>query len=333
MTTIKSNPVISILRVLSMMLIILAHLSTYLNYGILTQIFNVGVFSFLFISGYLYSNKKINNNIKWIYSRFRKICIPLYIYIIFIILSAVLLKQTNLKYIFVYFINLQGLGFIIHKINFNLLPGTSHLWFLTVLMFCYFLTILMKKIERNYLKSMKSFLLFLLTAVIIHCITSFLGITLNYFIIYFIGYFLGRYLTDLSTKNYFLITLFMVLAMILRLTGKYNFDGTILYNEIIVMLTQDVLSIWIFLSLFFIHEKYPVLFEKTANLKGVILFDNLSYYIYLVHYTFLTGYFSVSYLTTNKILGILYFIVLSFLSAIILKKLSTGCTSCKLLRE
>lgn len=326
----KVNPVISLFRVISMAFVILAHLSTYLNYGILTQILNVGVFSFLLISGYLYSNKSIDNSIKWLHSRFMKICIPLYIYIIFIIFSGVLLKEGTfkIKYVFVYFLNLQGTGFIIHNLNLNLLPGTGHLWFLTVLMFCYFLTIIMKKLEKNHLKSKSSFLILLSAAFLIHCITSFFGIILNYFIIYFIGYFLGKYCKNISKKNYLLFTLVMLLAMALRLGSRHYLDNTVIYSEIIVMATHNILSIWMFLSLYFLHEKYPVIIEETAKLKVVIFFDNLSYYIYLTHYVFLTGYFSVCFITSNKIIGIGLFIVFSLVSSMLL---CAGCAGFKLL--
>ena len=76
------NNAISVIRVLSMMMILLCHLFMWLNIDMLAMLFNVGVEVFLLISGYLYSNREIGAPIEFIKKRWIKICIPLYIFFI-----------------------------------------------------------------------------------------------------------------------------------------------------------------------------------------------------------------------------------------------------------
>ena len=69
------NYCISILRVLGMLFIILCHIASWLDIAFLEQFFNYGVYIFLFISGFLYANKEINNHSKWFLTRVKKMLI------------------------------------------------------------------------------------------------------------------------------------------------------------------------------------------------------------------------------------------------------------------
>ena len=56
---------------------------------------------------------------------------------------------------------------------------------------------------------------------------------------------------------------------------------------IIVIYQQSILALWIFIEIYFIMNKL----KKDSNKKSKIIlyFDNLSFYIYIVHIMFMTG--------------------------------------------
>ena len=57
-TAITKNYSISILRVVGMFSIVFCHFFSWLGFSFLSQFLNFGVYLFLFISGFLYANKK-----------------------------------------------------------------------------------------------------------------------------------------------------------------------------------------------------------------------------------------------------------------------------------
>ena len=86
---------ISFVRCISMIFIILCHVFQYFDKEIAWWL-NVGVQLFLFISGWLYSNKKIDNYKKFYLKEFIKILLPYYLYILIItILLFLLLYEKN----------------------------------------------------------------------------------------------------------------------------------------------------------------------------------------------------------------------------------------------
>ena len=79
----KRDVSIQLIRILSMFLIIIGcHLISEFGNDILKkagQIFNVGVYIFLFISGYLYGDKIIKNKKKWYFKRLKRILIMFFL--------------------------------------------------------------------------------------------------------------------------------------------------------------------------------------------------------------------------------------------------------------
>ena len=79
---------ISCIRVVATLLIILCHVVQEYNNSILAmtgQIFNVGVIIFFFMSGFLYGDKEITNVGKWISNRFVRLMLPIYIFLIYLL--------------------------------------------------------------------------------------------------------------------------------------------------------------------------------------------------------------------------------------------------------
>ena len=152
------NSVIVLTRFLPMVFIILCHIIYYYEFipgnMALVQVFNVGVYIFLIISGYLYGGKFISNFKNWILKRWSKIVIPVIILVIIDIMLLLLAGET-IKPIsfFFYALNIQGLSTISNNIfsKLNLsIANLGTLWFTTIIMVCYCLVpILQKQIKEK----------------------------------------------------------------------------------------------------------------------------------------------------------------------------------------
>ena len=107
----KKDFVIQITRIVAMFMIIICHLvqefdNRYIQ--MTSQFFNVGVFIFILISGYLYGTKKIENPKEWLKNRFFKIMIPVYVFMIFIFGWEILVQHHfKIKYVLIYLFDLQ----------------------------------------------------------------------------------------------------------------------------------------------------------------------------------------------------------------------------------
>ena len=108
----KKDINIQIIRIIAMFFILFCHFANEMGntYGnILGQFFNVGVFIFLIISGYLYGKKEIKNTYQWYLKRFFRIFIPLWIWTIIVnMIYVVKGQEVSIIGIISYIFNLQG---------------------------------------------------------------------------------------------------------------------------------------------------------------------------------------------------------------------------------
>lgn len=311
---------IVLLRLIGMLMIIGCHLSTYFGIGALGQILNVGVQLFLFISGWIYSEYTITDGKKWIVKRWMRICIPMYIWGSFIYILEMGIKKSsgNLLGLLFCLFNLQGLPFLAKGTDSYLLSGINHLWFLTPLMLCYLLTLIVKKVKREMTK--KDFILFCVIGTFGVILLAYAGIYIEYIFIYFLGYFLKKLWKQHTNKQYFWLTAFFMIAMAVRLAGRQFLDGTIAYDTIITSLTHNVLAIWIFGTVKWLGTKTDCI-RELANNRIIGYFEGLSYYIYIVHYYFLVDAFGLKRITQQTALQMLLFVILVYVSAVLVRKL------------
>lgn len=120
---------ISIIRLISMIMIISCHILQGLNNNFAFWI-NTGVQLFFFVSGFLYGKKKISNIKEFYKKRMEKILFPyIIVFIISLLLEFVLLKrQYSLKKIFGCIIGFGGFTG-----NISIL---SHTWFVSYILLC-----------------------------------------------------------------------------------------------------------------------------------------------------------------------------------------------------
>lgn len=311
---------IVLLRLIGMLMIIGCHLCTYFRIGILGHILDVGIQLFLFISGWIYSNYYITDGKQWIAKRWARICIPMYIWVAFVYVIEIGIKKSseNLWGLLFCLFDLQGLPFLVKGTDSYLLSGLNHLWFLTALMLCYLLTPAVKKIKREMTK--KDFVLFCIVGTLGIVLLAYAGIYVEYIFIYFLGYFLAKLWKQHTNRQYFLLTIIFIIAMIIRLAGRYFWDGTIAYDVIIAGLTDNVLAIWIFGTVKWLGTKTEFIGEL-ANNRVIRYFEGLSYYIYIVHYYFLVDDFGLRRITEQTAFQMLLFVILVYVSAVLVRKL------------
>lgn len=311
------NNNISIIRVLAMISIIIGHWCNWMHIN-LYQFGGIGVEIFLFISGYLYSNKKLNKG--WLKSRWIKLLPPVWI------MAAIVSVFYFFKYpfkdviirLFLYLTGFQGIGFIFNSIQLPGFEGLGQTWFITVILFCYVCLSLVKKIEQKYNLDIiiSHYHLALIISIIVLTFVNYLGIQLSYLLQFFIGYYAGKiYETKNKAKTWVNITFISLLLGVFRILTHRAIDGTILYDNVIATLSFNVISIWIILSVVILLDRNKVTTKLVANSKIWKHFDNLSYYLYISHYPFIVGPYAVWNFLDSKFLCTLFFILISLIMA------------------
>ena len=313
----RNDNAVSLARVIGMLMIVTCHLFSFCGVTALAQVFNVGVELFLLISGYLYANKKIGNSGHFIKMRWRKLCIPMYLWVIVILPLNLISNKSSLVSILVYAFNIQGLGTLFWK--FKTLPtliGAGHLWFLTVIMICYLLLVPIKYVERKLVcTSRKIVWLSFVLLVVLDIALIFVGIQIGYFICYFLGYVIGKQDGPLKLIKFSFTSIIMVISMGLRIIGKIYMDDTIIYNKGIAVLTHIILALWIFRLVQLLAEKLGTLTVRVSSSKIWKWLEKESFFIYLTHYAFLVGPFCVVGISPNRVFQIAVFVVCTVLSA------------------
>lgn len=316
------NHTISLIRVIGMVMIICCHLFSWLGISALSQLFNVGIFVFLIISGWLYSNKEIDKPLIWLKRRWEKLCIPIIIWMILVSAYSVIVHHEYPSGIEVIILtlNLQGIAWV-----FTILPkmgsygtaliGLSHLWFVTVIFICYVLVVAVKNKE-SYIKRHNTLICYCSLFALI--IAAFLGINLIYFICFFIGYAVGQGNKQFKKRQVIFSTLIMIISLVVRLISKKYIDGTVLYDTIVVGISHTILALWIFLIVSYIGNTSSVV-DALSKSKIIRYFDVNSYFIYITHYFFLSTTFGLKELSAPLSCQLLLFCVLSFITALLLK--------------
>lgn len=283
----KRNISVQLIRIVAMFMIILDHLLSLMNFplkSIIVQVTNSGVLIFLFLSGYLFGKKKIDNLAKWYIRRIIRICIPMWIFMIVdFIIEYVMWGYFEVKNIFVYLFNLQG-------IFGGNIAGAS-LWFLTLIMLCYLLTPFLQWIKNN--NPNKSVGILVLTlAVILQIILAYVtdlgmvgGHTLSWCVLavgmYTAGYFIG----DTILPDYIrwsrigLMTVLMIVSSTIALIFNLKFDGQVIYDRIVIYYGMIVIDLWICTVLYKIGKSIKVKWI----IKIIDFLDTISYEFYVVH--------------------------------------------------
>ena len=315
---------ISYLRVFSLLCIILCHFFQAYE-SKLAFWFNIGVQVFVFISGFLYGKKKIDNFDDFFKKRIKRVLIPYYIYLFFAFIYYFIFKPEYINFSLA-LKAIAGLQVFGDSIN-----GLGHLWFVPVIMICYFLTPIIQTLYNN-IKKYNDFHFLLIILFIVICLQLLLlfphvgyEIPVN-LSVYLIAYILSRRMMDKNIslkKLQFCLVIFIFIGISFSLIKIFVCDnaffsnfGIIKYLNIITHYKCIFISISIFL-LFYIFGKKTKLFLNTN--KFIDFFDNYSYYIYLTHLIYILGPSSLINFSSYNLINYILIIILIIISSVVLK--------------
>lgn len=275
----KKDINIQIIRIIAMLFILLCHFFNEIGNKLtaLGQFFNVGVFIFFIISAYLYGKKNIQHPLKWLINKFLQICIPIYIWLIFVNVIY-RITNANVKYInnLFYILNIQAFA------NKNLL-GLEHLWFISLILIMYLITPCLNKAKNLKLNRSKVYTLLvfqILSFIVLSLLNEDVGRYIFYIFIYINVYFASS--KNIEIHNKYLMIASFIVAIIFRVGLRSIFDNTIIYSNFVVLPTQTIIAISIF----------TYLKNLDFNIKRIDIInwlDGITYYIYIVHYIFCVG--------------------------------------------
>ena len=314
------NPAISFVRVVAMLSIIVGHICT--EYRINTfQFGGIGVEIFLFISGYLYGTREINNYVQWGIKRWKRLIPPLW-YAVAICTFVTILMGASMKWtvILTYIFCAQGIGRIVIKNRMQTLLGMGQTWFLTILVVCYILMLLLKKFPKIEKHIDEHRGLYVLGSVFLQITLCYVGIQIVYFLQFFIGYFLSKKDTD-QTQNAWVnrrsVVALMVASIIsagVRLWTNRCIDGTILYDRVVARWSFCIISIWLISIMVLVCKKEWA--ERMVKSRIWALIDIMSYPLFLAHYMFLTGEMKVMNWLNGIAVQLIAFCFLTFIVAV-----------------
>lgn len=308
---------IAVTRIIGCIMIFLCHYIQIIGKPVIAQtaqFFNVGVFVFFMISGYLYGQRKIDKGalLNWYKKRIIKIFVPLYIVmiIIFIALYFQNVQVEPMRYL-MYALNLQAFG--------TSIPGAAQLWFLTAIMLCYIITPLLQFLRENH--SRKILCIIAVVYIALQLIMALMGVSYVALYMIYIGIYIAAYfifplmLEQVTKKKVIVISILMIVAMLARIMGKVFVDGTYFYDYIIVLYTHTILGIWIILL---VKYMYTLIGERLKR-EAIKHINKYTMEIYMVHMMFMHMPFCMMG-RINLVVDTILIIICTVISAWILKK-------------
>lgn len=309
------NPAISVIRILAFISIITCHIMQYYD-CVLAWWFNVGVQVFLCLSGYLYGRKEIADDIAFYKKQFIKILVPYYLVIIIAILAQLFFARDIIT------VSRVVKAFLVY----GTLKDGGHLWFVSTILMCYFLTPFFNRINERILSSNhKEFCVILCFAL--------LSVTVELFLSYFnpawiacfyIGSVIGKNEVMQGIKPivykvliYALAVCLVSIQILVSYVLKLELTGTI--NSIFVVLCDyghAFLGLSIFLLLSDVLKNVDI---PKALMKPICFLDSISYEGYLIHQFFIFGAFSLFNIIEMPILSSIIVYILTFILASVLK--------------
>lgn len=325
----RFDPRISIIRVFAMLSIIAGHWLSMQNINHF-QFGAIGVEIFFFVSGYLYSDKEIQNVNDWISNRWHRLIIPYWI-----VLGGVILLRLFFGYdvtvsaAIVFFLNLQGIDRVFRNISLPVLKGYGQTWFLSVLVICYIIMLLGKTrpvIEKKVREHIKGAFA---CSVLCQIVLSFIGIQIIRPLCFFYGYFWNKEKLNMSIKKYSILTILLLVLTAIRFVTHMFCDGSVLYDYIVFGWSFVVLALWLIVTSVKVLDCMPNTIFKLANCRAWKILDKMTYPLFLTHYMFTSGEFAVINWINGLGAQILAFIVLTCVTAFLVLFF----TDCKKMKE
>ncbi len=321
----KRDKSIVFIRVLAMWMILICHIANRLSVGAIAQLFQVGVQIFLLISGYLCAMRRPQSLTKWLMGRVRRIFVPIWIFIIFCTVGFIFNPRLSPIGFLLSSFGVYGINHIFTLLELPSVAGLEHLWYITLLLVSYlFICIYFSFGEENAKK--RSITLAVLTA--LQIILAFFAVRIDYIVIFFVGYVI-YYLKEKTQKYTMLISnaaAVLLVAARFLLSRSESLSESALYLYFVIPFCYNFLALAAFYDIRLIYSRLKL--EKLPLFDHIVTHtDGISYEVYIVHYIFIEGIFSV-YADSSEwyiiLLETLIFLLVTFGAAELLHLLSNG---------
>ena len=326
---IKKNINISLCRSVATIMIVICHFGTAYGFSSIGQFFQSGVQVFLLISGILYGEKRINAIWEWLLNRWKRVSVPCYIHTVFVsIIGLMIGVPISFMGMLEIFLNLEGYHHIFTWFqNLWIVNGTAHFWFVTVIAACYLLVGVIKGLKLDAVIQEHKLLIIIMLIVFSFC-TGLVGLRIDYYVIFFVGYILAYFFKgNVTNKQLFISGVSFVVAVTLRIVGKkycdVNGDNN-LYLYVIIPLSYNTIAIAVYSYVCRIgeilgktHLGQAIMYEKS-----MILFDSLTFYIFITHYMLIDGPISLVNITQSRPVNVILVIIGTFACSILLKNIT-----------
>lgn len=336
----KYNYLIALVRIISMVCIIICHFTQFYKpteWFYYYMPFGVGaVMIFTIISGFLYGSKEVKKPIKFIVKNCMKIMIPYYTYMFIIIGMYLIFARQYLD-----FKNVIGSLLFISEI-----PGLGHFWYFRVIIICYlitpFLELFCRLIGKIKWKFLKSIILLILPVALLTTVWVLKDLDsqdLIYYTVYILGFNSGFLLmreniNHKATAVFFGILGTLSVASIPVLVSSliqsgdlariiYEFDEESFGNNFslliqIALLLGAIGLLFVIVAISDVNEKWEYLGFK----KAIRLLSDYSFPMFIVHHLYIMGPNPFNVADMNPFLGVHVALILSVISAILLKYVS-----------
>lgn len=173
--------------------------------------------------------------------------------------------------------------------------GADHTWFITAILLCYVITPVLSEIseklkEQNIYQAVGAgvipIVLSFIPAIVFHTIGSKICL-------YVVAFILGKKYREgyrFEKRKFLMYMMLFALALGIRMEGRSLFDGSRIYDCIIVGYTQCAAA-------FCIMAIFAALFYDVGNNTMINRICENSFEVYLYHYMFVVGLVSLMYLT------------------------------------
>ena len=311
-------------RAISVFLILLCHLTqTHENAYVVmsSQIFNVGVYIFLVISGFLFGHQGISGSYgEWMIRRAKRIFLPYWIFlgllITVLLVGHISIDKTALVRSI---LGLQGFNYV--------LPGAQHTWFISAILLFYVMTpfadFMIKWAGKEVHNGRWKVLLAGFAAVMVFIAfldqAPFLTACLSYLMAFMVG---KCWNEERICARYAIVGLSGVgLSFALRFVARFWVDGTLLYNHVIALYTHFAAALCFVIAAAWLFKSKPW--------NCVQFIADLSFEIYLVHYMFIWSPVSVMNATDSWAINCLLVIGISigcaYLMRLLLRLIQSSC--------
>ncbi|MDD3360201.1 MAG: acyltransferase [Hespellia sp.] len=298
---------ITLLHLIGAVMILLCHFTQKEHLYALGEVFISGVPLFLFVAGFLAALKPLPKCSIWIKRKMIRILIPLYLWILPCMLMLWLDNHESVTWtqFLLLITNMQGLNYIYWKSELHAaVLGLGQLWFTTEILLCWLLTpffeSLIAKCEEHEWNTSKWFLTMSGIILFVQPLLVGCGVQTSYIITYFLGYLISRRGIHITNRLLLQVTSGCLAITVVRFILMCSIDGSMYYDRYIALLSAAAVGIWVFFFVFWFSYRFSTFTEKLTQTSVITFFSSISFEIYITHFWFLNGKWSVANYITNQ---------------------------------